>query len=263
MALQAGNVFLSSYNCQDNETSSNFSIILAVPVTGAKKIRMLAASVPHLMFPFADNDKLFRFILNGVTYNINFPTDRRWSQMGPGPNTFLDTANTLLAGLGIVGRTLTFSYDQYTNHLTLTSSVGTDVIQIPAWNFNNPPSNNISFNALYRLGFTNVSTISGTGSITASGFPNVFVRTNVIYVQTNVVSDSNNDANIANILGRIPVDVSWGALIVYENVHSDFVSPVFSENIKEISIKLLDEDYQPIILPDNAYFNLVLGVEYV
>jgi hypothetical protein len=262
MALQAGNVFLSSYNCQENETNSNFTIILAVPVTGAKRIRMLSASVPHLMMPFANNDKLFQFILNGTTYSMNFPTDIRWFQMGPGPGTFLTAFNALLAAIPGLPSTLTVTYNQFTNKLTITSSNPADTITIPPWNFNNPPSNNVSFNAHYRLGFTNTQNLTGVGSVTALGFPNVFVRTNIIYVQTNIVSDSNNDANVANILGRIPVDVSWGALINYENVHSDFVSPVFSENIKEISIRLLDEDYQQIVLPDNAYFNLCLGVEY-
>ena len=261
MALEAGNLYLSSYNCQDNETTSNFTIVLAVPVTGAKRVRMLAASVPHLMFPFADNDKLFRFILNGTTYNINFPTNKRWAQMGPGANTFLNEFNGLLAALALPS-TLTVTYNQFTNVLTITSSNPADIITIPPWNFNNPPSSNVSFNAHYRLGFTNIQPLTGTGSVTALGFPNVFVRTNVIYVQSNIVSDSNNDANVANILGRIPVDVSWGALINYENVHSDFVSPTFAENIKEISIRLLDEDYQQIVLPDNAYFNLSIGVEY-
>jgi hypothetical protein len=104
--------------------------------------------------------------------------------------------------------------------------------------------------------------VSGTTTLYADGFPNIFLRTNTIYVTTNICADSNNDANVANILGRIPVTIGWGGLITYENVHSDFSSPVFAENMKDIRVRLLDEDYQPLVNPANAYFNLVLGIEY-
>jgi hypothetical protein len=54
----------------------------------------------------------------------------------------------------------------------------------------------------------------------------------------------------------------WGSLVNYENVHSDFSSPIFTPNIKEVRIRLLDEDYQVLKNPTNAYFNIVIGVEY-
>jgi len=136
------------------------------------------------------------------------------------------------------------------------------VITMPQWNWNNTAGTSVAYNANYRLGWTSVAPVSGTTTLYADGFPNVFLRTNTIYVTTNIAADSNNDANVANILGRIPVTIGWGGLITYENVHSDFASPVFAENMKDIRIRLLDEDYQPLNNPANAYFNLVLGIEY-
>lgn len=257
MSLEAGNLFISSYNNHDGETSTKFSVNLSVPVTGARRIRLLGASIPNLMMPFGVNDNLFRFLLNGTPYQFNFTTTSRWATIAD----FLTYFNAQLAGLGM-GSTLTVTYAANTNKLTITSSNPADVITILAWNWNNPTGSTVAFNANYRLGFTNYANISGTGAITADGFPNVFLRTNNIYVTTNICADANNDANIGNVLGRIPVNVSWGGLIGYENVHSDFVSPVFASNIKDISISLLDEDYQPLVNPGNAYFNLVIGIEY-
>lgn len=257
MSLTAGNLFISSYNNGDFDTSTDFGITLAVPVTKAKKIRLLGATIANLMNPFGANDKLWQFVVNGVTYTMNFPTTIRWATI----NDFVAYVNaTVLPGAQPAACPATIAYDQNQNKLYLTATTPGQVITMPAWNWNSTTS--VSYNANYRLGWTNVTPVSGTTTLYADGFPNVFLRTNTIYVTTNISVDSNNDANVANILGRIPVNASWGGLVIYENVHSDFASPVFAENMKDIRIRLLDEDYQPLANPSNAYFNIVIGIEY-
>lgn len=257
MSLTAGNLFISSYNNGDFDTSTDFGITLAVPVTKAKKIRLLGATLANLMNPFSTNDRLWQFVVNGVTYSMNFPTNIRWATI----NDFVAYVNGTLFPSATPGAVpATIGYDSAQNKLYITANTPGQVITMPPWNWNSTSS--VSYNANYRLGWTNVAAVSGTTTLYADGFPNVFLRTNTIYVTTNISTDSNNDANVANILGRIPVNVSWGALIIYENVHSDFASPVFCENMKDIRVRLLDEDYQPLQNPNNAYFNLVIGIEY-
>ena len=259
MSLTAGNLFISSYNNQDFETSTNFTINLSVPVTKAKRLRLLGATLPNLMFPFGNNDKLFQISINGTPYTITFSTSMRWADT----TAFCSYMTSLFSAGGSPLNRLTVTYSSSTNLLTITSSTNTDALIVPAWNWNaSTTSPNIAQCANYRLGFTNSVNLTGTGAVTAIGFPNVFQRTNTIFVVTNVSTDSNNDANIGNILGRIPVNIGWGGVIQYENVHSDFASPLFCENIKEIRVQLLDEDYQMLTNPDNAYFNLVIGIEY-
>jgi hypothetical protein len=255
MSLTAGSLYLSSYNNSDLDTSTNFTVTLAVPVVRAKKLRVLSATLANLMMPFAENDKEFRYSINGgSTYvTINFPTNRRWTDI----NAFVTWCNT--SGSFFVDGS-TFTYDTDKNLLTFVAPNPSDSVVIPQWNYNSTTS--VSYNSLYRLGWTNIVPVTGTGSVTAAGFPNVFLRTNVIYVLSNISTDSNNDANVGNIIARIPVLADWGQLINYENVHSDFAAPVFTERIKDINIQLLDEDYQPLVNPNNAYFNLTLGVEY-
>ena len=264
MSLTAGTLYVSSYNNQDNDTATNFGINLAVPVNKAKRIRVLGATLAHLMNPFGLNDQLWSFTIATTTYTMNFPTTRRWTNI----TDFVSYVNgTMFPGATGGAVPAVLSYDTNTNKLSITANSAGAKITMPPWNWNNINGNSVAYNANYRLGWTSQYAVistggAGTNVLTADGFPNVFQRTNVIYITSNISTDSNNDANIGNILARFPVNVSWGGLIVYENVHSDFAAPCFSENIKTINILLLDEDYQPIINPTNAYFNIQIGVEY-
>jgi hypothetical protein len=259
MSLTAGQLFLSSYNNQDGQTSTDFSLTLAVPVTKAKRLRLLGATIPNLFMPFAANDRFWRFNVGGTDYSMAFPIDRRWSTI----TDFVSYCNTVLFVTSTPPNTpVTMSYDGDTNKLTLTPNVPLTSITMPGWAWNNTQGTSVSYNANYRLGFTNASPVTSPGALTADGFPNVFNRTNVIYVVTNIAATSNNDNNIGNVLGRIPVNISWGGLINYENIHTDFAGEVFATNFKEITVQALDEDYQPLTNPNNAYFSFVVGVHY-
>jgi hypothetical protein len=259
MSLTAGQLFLSSYNNQDGQTSTDFSLTLSVPVTKAKRLRLLGATIPNLFFPFANNDAQWTFNIALTDYTCFFPTNYRWATIGD----FVTYVNTVIFPTASPSSIpASIAYDPNTNQLTITANTGTDVITMPGWSWNNTFGTSISYNANYRLGWTNANPVSGTGSLTADGFPNVFNRTNVLYVVTNISATSNNDNNIGNVLGRIPVNIGWGGLITYENIHTDFASEAFATNFKEITIQVLDEDYQPVKQAVNAYFSLVVGVHY-
>jgi hypothetical protein len=262
MSLTAGQLFLSSYNNQDGQTSTNFSLTLSVPVTKATRLRLLGATIPNLFFPFAQNDRLWVFNVAGTDYTMLFPTDTRWATIAD----FITFCNANTTGLFATATPsacpVSVAYDAGTNKLTLTATNSGDVITMPGWSWNNSQGTTISYNANYRLGWTNSGAISGTTTLSADGFPNVFNRTNVLYVVTNIAATSNNDNNIGNVLGRIPVNIGWGGVINYENIHTDFAGEAFSQNFKEITIQVLDEDYQPVNQAVNAYFSLVVGVHY-
>lgn len=259
MSLTAGQLFLSSYNNQDGQTSTDFSLTLSVPVTKAKRLRLLGATIPNLFFPFADNDKQWTFNVASTDYTCFFPTNYRWATIAD----FITYVNgTIFPAASPSAIPAALSYDPNTNQLTLTATTPGNVITMPGWSWNNNFGTSVSYNANYRLGWTNAKPVSGTTTLTADGFPNVFNRTNVLYVVTNISATSNNDNNIGNVLGRIPVNISWGGVITYENIHTDFASEVFATNFKEITIQVLDEDYQPVKQAVNAYFSLVVGVHY-
>lgn len=268
MSLTAGQLFLSSYNNQDGQTSTNFSLTLSVPVTNAKRLRLLAATIPNLFMPFAENDKRWVFKVGAIDYLMTFPTDRRWATIAD----FITFCNLAVTGLFATAVNygtgapaacpVTIAYDPATNKLTLTATTPGTVITMPGWAWNNTQGNTVSYNSNYRLGWTNAASVAGVTTLTADGFPNVFNRTNVLYVVTNISATSNNDNNIGNVLGRIPVNIGWGGVINYENIHTDFAGEAFAKNFKEITIQVLDEDYQPINQAVNAYFSLVIGVHY-
>jgi hypothetical protein len=265
MSLTASQLFLSSYNNQDGQTSTDFSLTLSVPVTKAKRLRLLGATIPNLFMPFGPNDRLWVFNVNGINYRMIFNTTIRWATIGE----FVTYCNTILFPAAINNDTgtpapcpVTVAYGTASNQLTITTNTPGEVITMPGWGWNNPNGSSISYNANYRLGFTNATSRVGTTGLIADGFPNVFNRSNVLYVVTNIAATSNNDNNIGNVLGRIPVNVSWGGVVNYENIHTDFAGLSFAENFKEITIQVLDEDYQPLTNPNNAYFSLVVGVHY-
>jgi hypothetical protein len=269
MSLTAGQLFLSSYNNQDGQTSTDFSLTLSVPVTKAKRLRLLGATIPNLFFPFAKNDRAWTFQVGAISYRMTFPIDVRWATIGD----FITYCNLAVTGLfatAVNASTnvatacpVTLSYSASTNKLTITANTPGTIVTMPGWAWNNPFGTSISYNSNYRLGWTNTGSVSGTTTLTADGFPNVFNRSNVLYVVTNIAATSNNDNNIGNVIGRIPVNIGWGGVINYENIHTDFSGEAFSANFKEITIQVLDEDYQPITQATNAYFSLVIGVHYV
>jgi hypothetical protein len=156
---------------------------------------------------------------------------------------------------------VSIAYATDTNKLTLTTTTPGQVIIMPGWAWNNTVGTSLAYNSNYRLGYTSAVPVSGTTTLTADGYPNVFLRTNNIYITTNISTDSNNDANVANIIGKIPVNIDYGGLIVYDNFNAE-VQPTFAPNFKDIRFKLLDEDYQVLVNPANAYFNIVLSVVY-
>lgn len=261
MSLTAGNLFISSYNNQDTDTSTNFGITLAVPVTRAKGLRFVSATIPHLMMPFGVNDRSWIFKVNGTDYTMTFPIDRRWSTTAD----FVSFCNLATTGLFATATPsacpVSIAYVSNTNKLTLTTTTAGHVIIMPPWNWNNTAGTSLAYNSNYRLGFTRANPVSGTTTLTADGYPNIFLRTNNIYITTNISTDSNNDANVGNIIGKIPVNIEWGGLIVYDNFNAEF-QPAFAPNFKDIRFLLLDEDYQPLVNPANAYFNIVLSVVY-
>jgi hypothetical protein len=259
MSLTAGTLFLSSYNNQDNQTSTDFSLTLSVPVTKAKRLRLLGATIPNLFMPFGPNDRTWTFSVNAVSYTMLFPTNLRWATIAD----FISYCNTtLFPAASPSACPVSIAYNAGTNQLTITTTTPGQIIIMPGWAWNNPFGTSISYNANYRLGFTSSSAVTSITTLTADGFPNVFNRSNVLYVVTNVAATSNNDNNIGNVLGRIPVNISWGGVINYENIHTDFAGEAFAANFKEITIQVLDEDYQPLRNPNNAYFSLVVGVHY-
>jgi hypothetical protein len=252
MSLTAGNLFISSYNNQDYDSSTDFSITLAVPVTKATRIRLLGATIPNLFMPFGANDRTWLFIVGTTQYVMTFPINLRWATIAD----FISYVNTTLFPSALPSAVpATLSYNASTNKLSITSTVAGATISMPGWAWNNNSGTAVSFNANYRLGWTSITDVTATSTapaftvLTADGFPNVFNRTNVVYVTTNICTDSNNDANIGNVLGRIPVNIAWGGVINYENIHTDFASETFSPNFKDITIQVLETNHSPKQIP--------------
>lgn len=88
------------------------------------------------------------------------------------------------------------------------------------------------------------------------------VYTQTIYVQTNMVMNGTYTSDgTRNILQTIPVTVPPLAIIAYQSSQRHYIRSV-PDTIGTITIRLLDENGQPIYLPENAQVELEIGCLY-
>ncbi len=83
--------------------------------------------------------------------------------------------------------------------------------------------------------------------------------TQTVYVTSNITSNgAQTVSNVArSIVANISVDQGPGATIVYQPAVLHWIWSVSSEGIAQVTIDLLDENLQPIVLP----FNVVVEIE--
>lgn len=90
------------------------------------------------------------------------------------------------------------------------------------------------------LGFTNSSLLWSNGVLEAASCVNM-VRTTAVYVRTSLHTENRDpiSRNIADVLGKIPVDACWNEIITY---HGEFSCVSHLPHITAIAIKLVDDN---------------------
>ncbi len=99
-----------------------------------------------------------------------------------------------------------------------------------------------------RLGFPYTG-LTGTVLTTFTGtfMPNL-IRTKVLYLLGNMsVNDSISTDGLRNVLAKIPVNATYGGVIVYQPPE---LNPcrIVQDNLQNINLALLDDNYQPFTL---------------
>ena len=90
------------------------------------------------------------------------------------------------------------------------------------------------------LGFTNSSLLWSNGVLEAASCVNM-VRTTAVYVRTSLHTENRDpiSRNIADVLGKIPVNACWNEIITY---HGEFNCVSHLPHITAIAIKLVDDN---------------------
>lgn len=135
--------------------------------------------------------------------------------------------------------------------------------------------NNIYNSLQYRLGFTSFTdypyqafvTNSPTTTVNQATSPYNINRTTCVYIQCNLSGDSMTDNDYTDILACIPVPAlsnftSFGSILVWQQQNEAAKIKNFLPNyVRTVSIRLLDDQFLPLGLPDNAIcnFEICLG----
>lgn len=88
------------------------------------------------------------------------------------------------------------------------------------------------------------------------------VPTQTVYIRSNLVMNGTYTSNgTRNILQTVPVSVPTLGIITYQSSQRHYIYSVPS-TIGTITIELLDDNGQPIFLPENAQVELEIGMVY-
>jgi hypothetical protein len=283
-------ITISSYNVTEGQTTSNFTAILPQTVIKPQRMILNKFIMPNFCYPFNVNNNIIIITVKDNaqapltpqqnTVQIPISTSINWQTAVDFASYLQLTVNTALNLTSCRCKNVfTCSFDITTGKLTFTTlqNVATNPT-LPApnatlnYSFVINSWTNTPFDAVYRMGFTN--SLSNIGYNIPSGTP-VFVNslqadsplnllaTNVIYVSVNIMSASVNDKTDVNYIARgdetifsvIPMSANFGQLIQFADSFGNFIN-VNTNSIRSISVRLLDETYKELIIPNNCYASL-------
>jgi hypothetical protein len=269
---------ISSYNSIETQTASNFEAMLPNAIVNPKRMILNKFVMPNLMYDIAPNySKLsMTFSANGgVTSNlliVNLSTQTHWASGSDFASYLLVLINTqFTASYPGIGTPLTsITYSTTTGKLTFDMN-GNFVLKITPWNSPDPIT---AASAWYKLGFTGTSGV-GYSSFTAlntnftGDSPLILLSTSIIYVSISLLGNSLNDKRDSSgtvtgddtIYGCVPVNADFGQVIIYGDQFGSFVSTNVN-TVRSIRVRLLNEEYNELVLPQNCYATMEFRLEY-
>ncbi len=288
-ASRPSRIFIRSDDAIDRAgtgTPSNFVLPLVENILDAKAVQLLGCRIPNVMPQVPDYQRYFVYQVGGQyrAFMLDHNVPYSWEYYAD--YTALAAQLTLDAGFWIpyVGVPLTradfVAAVAQVPDVSFAVNAGTRKIEMT--NLNAAPvtlASEAVVQGLFRVGeivkpylYLNfllgyetrpslVPTIAPAGIYDPPSFANL-IPTQTIYIATNMVMNGTYTSNgQRNILQTIPVDVPTLATIVYQSSQRHYIYSV-PQTIGTITIELLDENGQPIYLPENAQTEYEIGIVY-
>lgn len=271
---------ISSYNSIETQTASNFEAMLPNAIVNPKRMILNKFVMPNLMYDISPNyNQIVIIFLQGVNERYvvaNIDANYHWSSGTDFASYLLATINNGANALGVPTFTnpvsaLTYNVNTGKLSITVQAIYG---MRIQAWNIPDPVT---AKSAWYKLGFTKTTGagystfVGGTGTpATITGdSPLILLSTAVIYVSISLLGNSLNDRRDPNgtvvgddtIYGCIPVSADFGQVIIYGDQFGSFVSTNVN-TVRSIRVRLLNEEYNELVLPQNCYATMEFRLEY-
>lgn len=269
---------ISSYNSIETQIASNFEAMLPNAIVNPKRMILNKFVMPNLMYDISPNYAKLSMIFspNGaILYpvTVNISTQTHWSSGSDFASYLLALINAafvaLYPGIGISPLTA-LTYSTSTGKLTF-DMFAAYIMKIVPWNSPDPIT---AASAWYKLGFTGTSGV-GYSSFTAPNAtftgdsPLILLSTSIIYVSISLLGNSLNDRRDSTgtvtgddtIYGCIPVNADFGQVIIYGDQFGTFVSTNVN-TVRSIRVRLLNEEYNELVLPQNCYATMEFRLEY-
>lgn len=243
------------------DTSSNFTINLNRMTETNDIIRVVFKSIsfPNTVYNIIDNgarqNNIFKYDINGTPYTFE-PLSGFYSFDSITTLLQNDIQTNLDAQLGPGTAAISISLDPITQKLLFDYSGWTPSL------FGNDEDANLN----RLLGNNNNITLSAS-PYTFNQLANLYGLTD-LYVTSTLIGEQNlvdSDVESHDIIARIPIDVPFGSLQIYESKDDELDSITYksSRNYDSLSIELRDLDMNIVDLQNNQPVTILLKVYYL
>ena len=244
---------------------NSFTCVLPEPITGAIKADLLRAVIPNTGYQLPPYQNTFYYYLGtSPTVLRSFVIDtQQYFDSIPATNATYGIVSyfPLITYLNTVQSVLTFGWDYKHTRVTVAVSAGGTLKLAPssAWALN---TSTRAFALNTRLGFIDDQAGVLATTITGSIMGNL-IRSKVVYVLCNVVmNDSITTDGLRTAIGKIPVNSTYGGLTIYQPPMLNWNRLITQGSYQQITISLLDDQYQPYPLNINEFCEFELCFKY-
>jgi len=243
-------LFISSDDLDYGTGASNFTCVLPEPLTGCTAVDLARAIIPANRYPVPDYQNKFYFtISSSAGLKILVLTNSRYFA------DFGSLVTQLNADAVSQGFPITFTYNATTIRISVAhNTAGQTVTAAPKTSWLTPFALNT------RLGFLDVGSATAQ-TVTAPMLGNL-ISTRSFYILCDaVLNNSISSDGLRTAIGRIPVNNIYGGSVIYAPGTRDWYK-VALESFNTVSIRILDENYQPYDLYKEEICEIELVFKY-
>jgi hypothetical protein len=269
---------------------NSFNYPLQENILNAKAVQLMAARIPNVFPPIPPYQRYFGYFIAGV------PTFFMVQHDSPEPSLIYSNYAALATQLNIdaayrvtwvgtplrkadflaaplVGAELSFAMNVNTERIVATNLTLLPITLMTEFQISKYfAQGELVKNYLYLNFLLGFDTVNATivpaslppfviGTLEAVSYINL-ARTSAIYIMSNIsINGSMLSNGDRNLLQMIPVDVPFLNIINYQAATAQYTEAV-TGTIGTISIYLLDDNLQPLIMPENAETLFELGFLY-
>jgi len=245
-----------------NEKLGTFSNQFLKQISGANRLDLITVTFLNLIYPFKTTNNVLSITSGAGTFSATIATNR-FFQDGT------DFATYLTGLFTTAGSTVTATYDQNSNRLTLAGG-GDGAFTISS-----------ASSAIYKLGF-GYNTDNDTSSTSHVALWNLnLLGTSVVYLGIDIAANSSlapvdqgaqtgssvdgaDGGDVYNIVGVIPITVDYGGVVSWNNSFNEVRLDPRSQNFGGVRVYLYDDDFERLdnVLDPSAKVNILWHVGY-